>query len=201
MKTTTTHGKRSFGPVSERREHLVRLAAGLFAEKGFQATTVRDIAREAGILSGSLYHHFDSKESIVDEILSGFLDEVMTAYRRVVEAHRDPRETLAELIRAACDALEPHRAAITVMQNDWCRLQAMERFAYLTEAEAEAEALWVGTIREGQRAGLFRADVDAGLTYLMLRDSIWASVRRRRADTRGLADHCLKVMFDGLVVP
>ena len=55
---------------SERRARMVALAGELFAQKGYRATTVREIADAAGILSGSLYHHFDSKESIGDEILS-----------------------------------------------------------------------------------------------------------------------------------
>src|SRR6201991_1412924 len=82
--TTATPAKRqraTSGSASERRDHLVKLAAELFARKGFQATTVREIADEAGILSGSLYHHFDSKESIVDDILSAFFNELMAANR------------------------------------------------------------------------------------------------------------------------
>jgi TetR/AcrR family transcriptional regulator, cholesterol catabolism regulator len=60
---------------------VVQLAGELFAQKGFRATTVREIAEAAGILSGSLYHHFDSKESIGDEILSGFINDVLADYR------------------------------------------------------------------------------------------------------------------------
>jgi AcrR family transcriptional regulator len=60
---------------------VVRLAGELFAQKGFRATTVREIADAAGILSGSLYHHFDSKESIGDEILSSFINDVLADYR------------------------------------------------------------------------------------------------------------------------
>ncbi|SEG62145.1 DNA-binding transcriptional regulator, AcrR family [Thermomonospora echinospora] len=188
--------------ASERREHLVRLAAELFAQKGFQATTVRNIADEAGILSGSLYHHFDSKESIVDEILSGFFDEIMASYRAAIDRGQGPRETIAALVRAAFDTLEPHRAAITVMQNDWSYLRGMERFAYLTKAEDEIEEMWAGTIRQGQRQGLFRADIDATLTYRMVRDTIWMAVRWYRPgsglDPKTLAEHYLKVMFDGI---
>ncbi len=50
---------------SERRDEILAIAAQLFAERGFAATTVREIADAAGILSGSLYHHFDSKASMV----------------------------------------------------------------------------------------------------------------------------------------
>ena len=50
--------------ASGRRAELLRLAAEMFAERGFRATTVRDIADAAGILSGSLYHHFGGKAEL-----------------------------------------------------------------------------------------------------------------------------------------
>ena len=54
----------------DRRQAILACAAELFATRGVAATTVRQIADEVGILSGSLYHHFESKEAIVDEIIS-----------------------------------------------------------------------------------------------------------------------------------
>ena len=54
----------------------------MFAERGLRATTVRDIADSAGILSGSLYHHFKSKEQMVEEVLRDFLDWLFARYRR-----------------------------------------------------------------------------------------------------------------------
>jgi AcrR family transcriptional regulator len=194
--------KGSTALASERRDHLVKLAAELFAKKGFQATTVRNIAEEAGILSGSLYHHFDSKESIVDEILSGFFNELMTANRAAIEKGGDPREVISDLVRICFATLEPHRAAITVMQNDWNYLKAQERFAYLTQSEDEVEQMWVRQIELGQKTGLFREDIDAKLTYRMIRDTIWVAVRWFQPDGRlgaeGLSDHYLKVLFDGI---
>jgi AcrR family transcriptional regulator len=188
--------------ASERREHLVKLAAELFAKKGFQATTVREIADEAGILSGSLYHHFDSKESIVDEILSVFFRELMAAYGAAIEQGGTPQEVLSALVRIAFDTLEPHRAAITVMQNDWNYLKALPRFEYLTKSEDEVEKVWMTEIKRGQSTGLFREDVDAKLTYRMIKDSIWVTVRwfqpGGRFNTRSLSDHYLKVLFDGI---
>lgn len=195
-------GKGTAALASERREHLVRLAAELFAEKGFQATTVRNIADEAGILSGSLYHHFDSKESIVDEILASFFNEIMSAYRAVIDESGDPRDAIAGLVRVAFGSLEPHRAAITVMQNDWNYLRGMDRFAYLTKSEDEVEKMWVDTLGAGQKDGLFRDDLDPKLTYRMIRDTIWVAVRwfrpGGRLNAEGLAEHYLKVMFDGI---
>ena len=73
---------------------MVQLAGELFAQKGYRATTVREIADAAGILSGSLYHHFDSKESIGDEILSGFINDVLADYRAAVASGGSPRDVL-----------------------------------------------------------------------------------------------------------
>jgi AcrR family transcriptional regulator len=190
--------------ASERREHLVRLAAELFAEKGYQATTVRNIADEAGILSGSLYHHFDSKESIVDEILTSFFDELTAANQAALERGGDPCTVLAELARICFGTLVPHRAAIMVMQNDWNYLRQFDRFDYLSRSEEETERMWVGQITQGQETGLVRADIDAQLTYRMIRDTIWVAVRwfqpGGRLDAQGMADHYIKVLFDGIAV-
>jgi len=188
--------------ASERRDHLVRLAAQLFAEKGFQATTVRQIADEAGILSGSLYHHFDSKESIVDEILSGYLNELLASYRATVEQGGVPRDLLAELVTTAFAALDTHRAAITVMQNDWNYLRRIPRFDYLVKAGEEVESIWVGLLKEGAAQGTFRDDGDPRLTYRLIRDTIWVAVRWYRPDgrlsTRQIAEQYLTILFDGL---
>ncbi|MEU4831862.1 TetR/AcrR family transcriptional regulator [Streptosporangium sp. NPDC023615] len=192
------------GSASERRDHLVKLAAELFARKGFQATSVREIAKEAGILSGSLYHHFDSKETIVDEVLTTFLDDLVGRYRAALEAGGDSRTILSEMVRIGFSTLEPHRAAITVMQNDWNYLRSLpgDRFDYLVRAEDEVERMWVEQIKLGQAAGLFRADVDPKLTYRMIRDTIWVAVRwfrpGGRLNTAGLAEHYITVLFDGL---
>jgi AcrR family transcriptional regulator len=188
--------------ASERREHLVRLAAELFAKKGYQATTVRNIADEAGILSGSLYHHFDSKESIVDEILSSFFDELTAANKAALTKGGDPRSVISDLVRICFSTLVPHRAAIMVMQNDWNYLAQFDRFDYLATSEKETERMWIGQIERGQRTGLFRADIDPRLTYRMIRDTIWLTVRwfepGGRLDAQGLADHFIKVLFDGI---
>ncbi|WP_017592468.1 TetR/AcrR family transcriptional regulator [Nocardiopsis potens] len=195
-------GRQSSALASERRVDLVRLAADLFAQKGFQATTVREIADEAGILSGSLYHHFDSKESIVDEVLSSYLDELLGDYRAALEQGGEPRELLGRLISAAYRSLKPHRAAITVLQNDWNYLRQFSRFGYLEEAEQEIQRIWMDVIRDGQAKGAFRPDIDPKLTYRMIRDTIWVAVRWYRPDgplgTDDLAEHFMTVLFDGI---
>ena len=82
-----------------RRAELLAIAARLFAERGFKNTTVRDIAEEAGILSGSLYHHFASKEAMVDELLDTFQTELWEQYDAIDASDRTPREKLEAVVR------------------------------------------------------------------------------------------------------
>src|SRR6478752_3102270 len=96
---------------TDRRAELLNLAAGLFAERGYKNTTVRDIADAAGILSGSLYHHFDSKETMADEILRTFLDDLFRDYRTIVERESDPRRAFERLVEASFQAIDRNHSA------------------------------------------------------------------------------------------
>jgi AcrR family transcriptional regulator len=186
---------------SGRRADMVAIAADLFAQKGYRATTVRQIADAAGILSGSLYHHFDSKESIGDEILSGFINEVLANYRAAVTEATDPRAVLEQIVRSTSRTLSSHRAALTMLQNDWNHFAAQPRFAYLPKALREIERTWIGQLELGRQAGLFRADLDPKLTYRLLQDVLWIPAQWRR--TRGysgdqVVDGFLRILFDGI---
>ena len=186
---------------SERRADVVQLAGELFAQKGYRATTVREIADAAGILSGSLYHHFDSKESIGDEILSGFINDVLTDYRAAVASGGSPREVLEQIVRSTSQTLARHRPALAMLQNDWNYFAAQPRFAYLSKALREIERLWIGQLEAGKEAGLFRADLDAKLTYRLLQDVLWIPAQWRR--TRGYStdqviDGFLRILFEGI---
>src|SRR5277367_528055 len=130
-------GPHSSKEPSERRADVVTIAAALFAQKGFRATTVREIADAAGILSGSLYHHFDSKESIGDEILSGFIIEVLADYRAAVAAGGGPRAVLEQVVRSTSRTLVRHRAALAMLQSDYGYFATQPRFAYLPTALRE----------------------------------------------------------------
>ncbi|HWS36480.1 MAG TPA: TetR/AcrR family transcriptional regulator [Actinoplanes sp.] len=185
---------------SERRTRLVQLAGDLFAEKGFRATTVREIADAAGILSGSLYHHFDSKESIGDEILSAFLEDVLAGYREAVRSAPGPREAIELIVRSSSATLSRHRAALTMLQNDWNYFSGQPRFAYLRTAMKEIEQTWIEQLELGQEAGVFRADLDARLTYRLLRDILWLPSSRPSStwSTEDIVDGLLRLIFDGI---
>jgi TetR/AcrR family transcriptional regulator, cholesterol catabolism regulator len=192
------------GAAGSRRADVVRLAGELFAKKGYRATTVREIADAAGILSGSLYHHFDSKESIGDEILSSFINEVLADYRAAVASAGSPPDVLAAIVRSTSHTLSRHRAALAMLQNDWSYFAAQPRFGYLRQALGEIERTWVTQLERGKESGVFRADLDARLTYRLLRDVLWMPAQWRVAGgftVDQVADGLLKLLFDGITNP
>ncbi|MFH0517998.1 TetR/AcrR family transcriptional regulator [Streptomyces sp. M41] len=159
----------------ERREEILATAADVFAAQGYRATTVRRIADEAGMLAGSLYYHFDSKESMLDEILSGFLGGLWARYDAVLAAGLGPRETVEALVTESFREIDRHHAAVAIYQKEAKHLQAQPRFAYLAESQVKFEKAWLGTLERGVAERAFRADLDVRLTYRFLRDTVWVA--------------------------
>ena len=187
--------------ASARRDDVVRLAGQLFAQKGYRATTVREIADAAGILSGSLYHHFDSKESIGDEILAGFMNEILADYRAAVASGGDPRSVLEQIVRGTSKTLARNRAALAMLQNDWSYFAGQPRFGYLRSALREIERTWTSQLERGVADGVFRADLDPALTYRLLRDVLWIPAAWRQSGgyrTDQVVDAFLALLFDGI---
>ncbi|GAA4143753.1 TetR/AcrR family transcriptional regulator [Actinomadura keratinilytica] len=178
---------------AERRAELLATAAEVFAAKGYAATTVRQVADAAGILGGSLYYHFDSKESMVDEILSTFLNEMWAAYDRVLAAGLGARETVEAVIVESFRSIDRHRAAVVVYQNESRHLAAAgERFAYLLESDRRFEEMWMSLLERGVREGAFRPDLDLPLVYRFIRDTVWVAANWYRPGGRLAADDIAK---------
>jgi AcrR family transcriptional regulator len=163
-------------PIS-RRDELLELAAKMFAERGLRATTVRDIADSAGILSGSLYHHFSSKEEMVDELLRGFLDWLFARYQEIVATEPNPLERLKGLFMASFEAIEDRHAQVVIYQDEAKHLAGQPRFAYLDERNKEQRQMWLDLLNQGVADGCFRPDLDVDLVYRFIRDTTWVSVR------------------------
>ncbi len=99
--TSTTAAERG-----SRRDDVLAAAAALFASKGYAATSIRDIAQQVGILSGSLYYHFDSKEELLLETHARGVAQVTEAVVAALEQAGDrPWERMAAACRAHLEVL------------------------------------------------------------------------------------------------
>jgi TetR/AcrR family transcriptional regulator, cholesterol catabolism regulator len=169
--------ERVAGQANSRRDELLDLAAVMFAERGLRATTVRDIADGAGILSGSLYHHFASKEEMVDELLRGFLDWLFERYHEIVDSEPNPLERLKGLFMTSFEAIEHRHAQVVIYQDEAQRLSSQPRFSYIEDLNKQQRQMWIDVINQGVKQGYFRRDLDVDLVYRFIRDTTWVSVR------------------------
>jgi len=185
-----------------RRTEILAIAARLFAEKGFKNTTVRDIADAAGILSGSLYHHFDSKESIVDELLQTFQAELFAGYDAVIASDDDARTKIERAVRLSFQTIDEHPHEVAIFQNEADYLGGFERFGYLAARNAQSRNVWMTLLTEGVESGALRADLDVTLTYRFIRDTVWVAVRWYRPggglSHEAIADQYLAILLDGI---
>ena len=190
------------GSGPSRREELLAIAAKLFAERGFKNTTVRDIADAAGILSGSLYHHFDSKEAMVDELLDTFQTRLWEQYDEIEASDLTPRAKLEAIVRTSFDAIDHHHSEVAIFQSDAAYLTTFERFAYLDERNLKFRKLWIGLLEAGVESGELRADLDVELVYRFLRDTVWVAVRWYRPGgsltPADVADQYLTILLEGI---
>ena len=185
---------------TDRRDVILERAADLFARQGVAATTVREIADAVGILSGSLYHHFASKDEIVDAIVGSFMDDLVSRYDEVLASGSDARERLRGLVVASLATVASHPHATEIYQKD-ARYLA-EGKAPVAENARLIRRAWIGVLEDGVQAGVFRADVPVTVIYPLLRDGLWLTARwfkpTRAYGYEELAQDYLRVFLDGI---
>jgi len=168
---------------ANRRADLVRVAARLFREKGFDATSVRDIAHAVGMRSGSSYYHFANKH----ELLMAVMEEgLQLGLARMHEALADPSldatERFRRLVRTHYGILHDTGSDfIPVMLYDWRALPAQYK-RRIIELKDHYDTIWQQTLDELHVQGLLRAE--ARLARLMILGAINFSATWYRAKPR-----------------
>jgi AcrR family transcriptional regulator len=194
----TTNGK-----GSARRSQLLAIAAELFATRGYSQTTVRDIADAAGILSGSLYHHFDSKEAMLSEILHEFLDGLNATFEDNVEKGASPREALDGLVRSSFATIHAFPHAVALYQNEAALLANLPGFDFVAKSGRANEQVWLRVLEAGKKSGDFRKDMEMNLVYRFIRDTVWMSVRwynpRGKLQHETVAEQYLSMLHGGVL--
>ncbi len=100
------------------RERILKVATELFASKGFDKTSVRNIARTAGLSVPGMFHYFSSKEEILYEIMTVFMDH---AYERIMEiynADNDPMQKLNDICKRYVEEYAAHQQQLTILNSE-----------------------------------------------------------------------------------
>ncbi|WP_214103696.1 TetR/AcrR family transcriptional regulator [Acrocarpospora catenulata] len=198
-----TRRKSTGSPIGQARKESVLLAAAkVFAEKGFSSATVRDVADEAGMLSGSLYYYFDSKEAIVEQVLADYLNTVIREYRAAVAEATGPAEALRGLMARALLSVARNRHQVLILQNDW---HYVVDFPGVARGQDEIAQIWMDVIEEGMRAGVFRREFSARMVYRTVMGAVQAIIRWFDPDGPITIDEVIEIetelLLNGVNVP
>jgi TetR/AcrR family transcriptional regulator, fatty acid metabolism regulator protein len=151
---------RSTGQEDKRRL-ILDAAVRVFARKGYHTSRVGDIAEEAGVAHGLLYHYFRSKEELLETIFRETWRDVLDAVRAVEETDESARDRLAGIAKILLRAWRRDPDLVRVLVRE------VTRSSHLQERIGEIDAAFAGLeriIARGQQEGEFRSDLDPRMT-------------------------------------
>jgi AcrR family transcriptional regulator len=151
--------------VAQTRAALVDAGRRLFGEQGFRATSVEDLAREARVTTGALYHHFPTKTALFEAVFEYAHTELMTASTKAAEGASDELDELARGFDAFLDGvLQPDVQRILIL--DGPAVLGLARYTELDERYAHA--VIVAALKSAAEAGTIRVDDPETTTRLLL---------------------------------
>jgi len=142
-----------------RKEEIVAEATRLFAERGYEGTSMGDLAERVGLRKASLFHHFESKDVLYATVLTQLLEGVHAAIAgaaTVEGSFADRLDALTDAITGMLGA-HPHAARLLIREAmDWGPVMRDQLATTIRDVLAAS----VEFARTGQREGVFKADVD-----------------------------------------
>ncbi|SIS94434.1 TetR/AcrR family transcriptional regulator [Alicyclobacillus vulcanalis] len=143
-------------PRPSQKDQILAAARKLFSEKGYHGTTIREIAVEAGVLSGSLYAHIETKEDLLFEIADEGAEAFLLAARAVEAKWRNPVDRLREGLRAHIRVVADKQESAKVFFHEW-RALSEERRKVIQAKRDRYEGHWRKWIEDGMAEGTVRS--------------------------------------------
>jgi TetR/AcrR family transcriptional regulator, fatty acid metabolism regulator protein len=146
--------------TDDKRKLILDAAIRVFAERGYHGARVGDIAEDAGVAHGLLYHYFASKDDVLRTIFVENWGQLIARFRAVEAAAEPAKEKLERIAKILLRTWRNDPALVTVMVREVARSQHLQT---QVEDVREAFAIVQRVIEEGQASGAFRRTLDARL--------------------------------------
>lgn len=153
-----------------RKEQIEEKATALFEERGYAATSMRDLAQVLGIEAASLYSHIKSKEEILQKICFRMADEFFNAWNEVELENRSQADKMEKAMIAHVKVITKDTAASAVFFNEWRHLSEPHLSQFLAMRN-DYEGRFISIITDGMTSGEFN-EVDAKFTMLTVLSSL-----------------------------
>ena len=160
---------------TEQARKITKVAASLFAKKGYNGVGVAEIGAASGFGRGTLYHHIESKEDLLHEIASQYISGLVESGHKITNEHPDPIVRLNALSRHLMDVISNSLSEIVVCFREVQSLTG-SRHEDVMCMHAEYQKIWSQTIEEGVQQNVFR-EVDKiavkGLLGMYFYSCLW----------------------------
>jgi len=182
-------------------EDILQAAVGLFARKGFEATSTREIVEAAGVTKPMLYYYFKSKEGLCEAVLARFLSAFYTRLRAVIDEPRPPRDALVEVVWTHLEYCRANRDFAKFFYSVFFGPDENPLHTVILESTRAGGALVHETAIKSAAAGLIDASkVEALETALNAMINFWVilTIKEDAEVSRGVAVQIVDVLLDGL---
>ncbi len=182
-------------------ESLLTAAVAVFTERGYDGTTMDDLAVALGISKSSIYHHVSGKKELLSRALDRALDSLETALRVAADDGIDPVSRLAAAVQSSVRVLVTELPFVTLLLRVRGNTD-VERSALLRRRKIDAE--FAGMVAAAQQAAEIRTDVDPQLVARLVFGTVNSLIEwyrpRRGISAEQLVDAVCAMVFDGLRV-
>lgn len=145
-------GAKSTPKAGTRLEAVLRSAANIFFAKGFHATSIEDVARDVGMLKGSLYYYIKSKDDLLFQLLLAGIEDGDAFIARQIDPRGDPVEQLERAIRAQIDYIIQNKVPFGLFLHEFDSLPG-KRQHKLTTVMSRYNNRFVELVQKGQEQG------------------------------------------------
>ena len=181
------------------RSEVLDAAVALFIRKGYDATSIEDIAKALGVTKSAIYHHVASKEQLLADALDDAMDELDAIVQAATKAEGPAAQRLRDVVRRSVEVLVAHQPAVTLLLrvhgNSETELAALARRRRIDRRLA-------GLVREAVEEGALRGDLDPDLVSRLMFGMVNSLVEWYRDDgpisTEQLAATLAALAVDGL---
>lgn len=143
---------------------ILDVSARLFATDGYQATRMADVARELGLHKASLYHYFDSKESILVALIKARVGAAVDALEKIVTNDGSARAKLAGAVRSHIEIFHQNADLYTIFQSERLHTISDEAAELVNAPGRRYEKMFAGLISDGVATGEFSSELDPVIT-------------------------------------
>ena len=152
-------------PAVDKRRQILDAAIRVFARQGFYATRVSDIADEAGVAYGLVYHYFNSKDEVLNELFAERWSLLLAAIEEADRTGSGPREKLAAVAGFIFDSYRHDPELMKVIIVEVTRAANSFGRTHLAEIRRAYDSI-AKIVADGQAAGVFRRDIDANFASM-----------------------------------